>query len=468
MKHNELADKRIVAYSRVSTDLQDSDNQEATIERYAKRNGVVIQKWYKDNEGVNPRGDGLNRPQWERMYADAKAGQFDAILVSYQKRLGLIGHAFGHWIFMFKQEGVSIYDALGNNLSSQDSATIEKTTRDTIASQEWLIEHGIKILNARIKSGQEGDYHGGIPPYYCDVVCYDSTLTHEKYRFVYHNRTDKTQYIYNAEGEEIDKRDYFGKGNRPQKDKGDRLRLAPTMLKERLEITRMIFNWFYTESINLSQIAGRLNQKKIPALYRPYWTATGVKSFMLNPAVIGKPAQCKIASSRYAERYEDGCIDRRQETLIGLERTKENVKLEEWVMPDKEVFSPIIPEDVFWATRKKLLSNRRGASKPSRKAIAWLKGFVYCATCGRPLNFQDRKVKAKGKTFRYVPHYRCSTYQSKGNQFNSFGCQSNYIKASVLEELVEHYLMSTQQNIAMKPMLDKRNIAIEPMPVSPI
>ena len=350
---SELKVKQVVAYVRVSNDLQDSDNQEQTIKRYAAKNEITILEWYMDNEGTNPRGDGQGRKEFQRMYQDAKAGKFNAVLVAYQKRLGLIGHWFSYWVVEFGNEGVSLYDAAGNNLSKTDPATMEKTARDTVASTEWLIEQGKKMLNARITSGENGDYHGASPPYYCDVVCYDASLTMIKHRLVYHSRTDKTQYLYNSKGELVDTRQYCGRNNHPKKNTNDRLRLAPTIQKERIRITQQVFQWFHSESINLSQIAGRLNTEKIPGYFKPYWTIHGVKSILRNPAVIGKPAQCKITSARYSERYEDGRVDEK-ETNLGEKHKPIRCKPVDWVMPEKCIYDPIVDPEVFWAAVAKL------------------------------------------------------------------------------------------------------------------
>ena len=478
---NQLTDKRVVAYVRISNDGQDkgSNNQEGTINRYAERNGITILEWYKDNEGINPRGDGFDHPQFQRMYADAKQKKFNAVLCAYQERLGLIGHSFGYWVTELSKYGISLWDAQGQNLSNGDPATIEKTARDTIASQEWLIEHGIKMLNASISAGENGDYRGGVPPYYCDVVCYDANLARIKYRLVYDNRETKTQYLYNEDGAVMNTRTFtttytyndMGKKvahyDRPHKDFNDRLRLAPTMDERKLDITRRIFQWYNSESINFMQIAGRLNDMKIPAYYGGYWTPRGVKYLMLNPAIIGLPAQNKVTKAKQAQQYDDGHIGAQPEDVIGKKRAMETNQSADWCMPKEPIFPPIIEPSVFWTNYNKAQRTAvSGACKPSRTAEAWLKGFLYCAGCGCPMHFSNSGFRAKDKkTYRYVQSYRCGAYQRWG-RYNPYGCPPIFIAADVMEELVEHYLTAIQERASLDSAIEngKSTIQIEAVP----
>ncbi len=496
----EHKNKRWVVYVRISRDdtqEHGSESQEATIQRYADKCGIKLLEWYKDNEGYNPRGDGLDRPELQRMYADAQKKEFDCVLCAYQTRLGLLGRWLRYWISLFDIESVSFWDSKGNNLSTNDSATIERTTRVTLKDLEWLDEHAQKQLNERIRAGDIGDYRGGNVPYYCDVVCWDKDLTRKKYRIVYNSRLKKTQYIYNTknttEEEVIDEREFIAteiltevidkdgikrikrttKNSHPRKDSGsgDRMRLAPTRIKERIDTIQKMFEWYSQEEcISFQEIANRLNRMRIPTIFSNYWTAIAVRQLLTNEAVIGKPTSCKTSRSKYAKIGEYRTADKRSEPIIankGVHFPTERIHPDKWVRPMERVFDPIVPEDVFWKVQNKIKDRvqGQGTKKPSRDPSAWLRGFVYCVHCGLPMSFHNRKQKSTGNTFKYVPFYRCSAYQNRGRRTNPFKCNVNFVRAAELEGYVEDYLVSTQQKM---PMPSRGNVILESIMNLPI
>ena len=61
------------------------------------------------------------------------------------------------------------------------------------------------------------------------------------------------------------------------------------------------------------------------------------------------------------------------------------------------------------------------------------------------MHYAEIPIKSKGKTIKHTGYYRCGTYRTLGHSHNPFGCGHNAVKASVLENLVEHYLATTQQ-----------------------
>jgi hypothetical protein len=461
MREKQLSRKRWVAYVRISDDKQEhgSENQEGTIRRFASKNGITLLAWYSDNTGTNPRDTGERRPEFNRMKRDAIAGKFDAVLVAYQKRLGLLGLAWGHWLFEFKNLGVSFWDCKGHNLSSEDPDTIRMTANDTAESMSWLMEHATKEKEASITSGETGRYHGGCPPFFCDKVCYDPSLTRIKWRMIYHSQTEKTQIFYDEDTGEEKLRRHFTDKQCPHKDDKDHLRLQPTIQPGRLEITRQIFEWFNNECVSFQQIARRLDKMGVSASYSQSWTTECIKSILLNPAAIGRPAQGKASQAKYANTAGE------QEVVISSNKRGRCIKYEpkDWNMPEKPIFPPIVSEELFWAVREKMMSRRRGPKKPSRNSEAWLKGFLVCAGCGYPMYFHDRPIEDKNGTFmvknkRYkkVPSYRCSSYQSRGGHTNRYGCQANFVKHSVAEELVLQYLTSTLQKTAFDAEVENR------------
>ena len=231
---NTLTGKRIVAYCRISNDAQEggSENQEKAIERWAQKEGLTIRQWYKDNEGRNPRGDAQDRPQFQKMIADARAGFFDVIVVHYLKRLGLLGLKVFRYLDELNEHKVIVWSVQGNrSLSSGGPEDLLKMAQDTASSYDELQTNGDKFLNQKITAALEGRWSGGLIPFGLDVVCYGPDAQ-EKWRCVFYKRHRKGQEGHREKVYPDGRREqYRGKNNVPHKDKNDTLRLAPPFLK---------------------------------------------------------------------------------------------------------------------------------------------------------------------------------------------------------------------------------------------
>jgi site-specific DNA recombinase len=86
-------------YIRMSTDQQEASpaRQRAEIEGLAERTGYRVVAWYEDH-GLTGT-ESKNRPNFQRLLADAKKGKFRAILMYEQSRLSREDHfaAIQHW-----------------------------------------------------------------------------------------------------------------------------------------------------------------------------------------------------------------------------------------------------------------------------------------------------------------------------------------------------------------------------------
>jgi hypothetical protein len=90
------------------------------------------------------------------------------------------------------------------------------------------------------------------------------------------------------------------------------------------------------------------------------------------------------------------------------------------------------------------------APNPHRQADFWLQPFVHCAGCGKKM----RSVKVKnGKQKNFCKYYSCSTYSCYG-PLNEYGCQSNTVSKTLMEEVVEAYLKEARNKLAFDSRLD--------------
>jgi len=69
-----------VRYLRVSTDLQDEDNQIRAIDKFIADKGWLLVGTYRDH-GISAYKENIKRPQFEQMIVDAKKMQFQHIVV---------------------------------------------------------------------------------------------------------------------------------------------------------------------------------------------------------------------------------------------------------------------------------------------------------------------------------------------------------------------------------------------------
>jgi DNA invertase Pin-like site-specific DNA recombinase len=75
--------KHIALYVRVSSNLQDTKSQEPELERWAAAQGQSV-KWYRDKA----TGKTMDRPGWNKLEADIRAGEVAAIVCWRLDRLG--------------------------------------------------------------------------------------------------------------------------------------------------------------------------------------------------------------------------------------------------------------------------------------------------------------------------------------------------------------------------------------------
>ncbi len=98
-----------VGYIRMSTDQQQDSpaRQRQDIEALASRQGFRITRWYEDHGQTGTESS--KRREFQKLLGDAKAGTFQAVLLSEQSRMSRedIFDAMQHWR-KFRDAGVSI------------------------------------------------------------------------------------------------------------------------------------------------------------------------------------------------------------------------------------------------------------------------------------------------------------------------------------------------------------------------
>lgn len=442
--------RAIAAYIRVSSDKQDTERQEIRI----RATNLPIAFWFRDNVGKNPRDLPHKRPDFQRMLQAVEAGLIDTIVVDRQDRFGVANaHQWGKYISLLRDNETSLIDADGKVLSAEDDSTVLIGTIGALTSRREQKEKAHRNITAKLNKAKEGEYQGGYPPYGFDVVCFDAGGV-EKWRTVYVGKFKRFKVYPDGKREQFD-----GKGNSPRKDPTDKFFIRPSIETDRIDIVKQIFTWYAKEDISPRQIATRLNNLGVDAIYGNGWDKVRIQGILNNPAYVGFPTWNKNGSSRFAE-YVDGHILEVQNKKTGRKRAKSD-----YVKPTQPLYKHLIPQNTWEKVQHKL---HRASEEcraiprcPANTAELYLKPFLVCAHCGKHMH------ATMGRSTAYLwPSYFCSTYNKYGPS-NPTGCHCHRVRHLVLEKIVKAYLKETQPKIiqlleaadtgnleAAKPLLD--------------
>jgi DNA invertase Pin-like site-specific DNA recombinase len=284
----------VAAYIRVSSDKQDTTRQRESVEGAAQQLGFAIDHWFQDSEGKNSRDLPHKRLAFKRMMAAVERRELRLVIVDSQDRFGTRDAAqFGSFITHFRDNGCSLFDATGRDLSADDDGAVLTTTIGALTSTREQREKGRRCLGGMVEHAKRGHYVGGYPPYGLDVVCFGSDAK-EKWRSLYVGHFDRWKVYPNGTREH-----YKGKDNAPKKDREDVFHYRPSNDAARLRIVKDVFHWYATEAISPRQIATRLNELKINPIFGEQWDKMKILQLLRNPVYIGRPKWNKRAGSRF-------------------------------------------------------------------------------------------------------------------------------------------------------------------------
>ena len=137
--------KRAAIYTRVSSDQQATeervslDEQAKDCEAYAEERGYAIVKRYQDVES----GVSRTRPGFQRLQADARAGQFDVVLAWKSDRLARSGSAMGDLLdAVGRRVGVETVKETFNLQTAELMAAIAKMERQNFVERSLMGKKG--------------------------------------------------------------------------------------------------------------------------------------------------------------------------------------------------------------------------------------------------------------------------------------------------------------------------------------
>lgn len=340
-------------YARLSKDddlVGDSNSivhQKEILAKYAKEHGFTNIEFYVD-DGFS--GTNFNRPDFQRMMADAEEGKISTVIVKDMSRFGrdyiMVGYyteiSFSNLDIRF----IAINDNVDSNIQTENDLTPFKNVFN-----EWYARDTSKKIRAVFKAkGNSGKHLTTNPPF-----------GYKK------DPNDKDKWIIDDEA-------------------------AATV--------RRIFQ-MYVDGYRISEIGHKLTEEKVetPILY---YMNRGIKT----NARSEYPEIWDLMSIKYIlsqTAYAGHTVN--FQTAVKSYKTKKQIRLpkEDWIIY-RNTQEPIIDEKTF-ETVQQMRKVKRARTKYNEPNM--FSGLLYCADCGNHLTIQ--RVARNRK----MDNFSCATYRKK-------------------------------------------------------
>jgi DNA invertase Pin-like site-specific DNA recombinase len=440
--------RRTVAYIRVSTDAQETDRQVSAVNAWSRQHSIPIDEFIED---TGRRHEAKHRKGFQDLLRRCHAGEIGLVVIEQQDRLGYAdGPEFFHYVHLLRESDTALVAAVDNKvLTNHDMVSMVLGGLGASGSRDELVKASSRRLGKLVEMIRRGEWIGGWIPYATSVVCrsadgaerwrVESVGKHRRLRIFPDGRTEE----WNGRGEKC-----FPQGRMP----GDRLVLDRSTRPERLEVLRLAFRLFLADGLAYCNIARRLNRLG-PAYRHPHgpWYPGLVRSMLCNPVAIGRPGYNKQANSEYSE-FKDGAV--RFEPELKKRPNKDGVwkkihyrkrATQDWVLPDFDVFPPILedPED-FWRAQE--LLHRPGGSRTPRSDDLVYAAMVYCGHCNKRMVGWTATKGERGERHSYA----CATYRRHREhdpELNPTGCRLHRTRQSQIDRAVDAFLERTGRTL---------------------
>lgn len=340
-------------YARLSKDddlVGDSNSivhQKEILAKYAKEHGFTNIEFYVD-DGFS--GTNFNRPDFQRMMADAEEGKISTVIVKDMSRFGrdyiMVGYYTEIYFSNLDIRFIAINDNVDSNIQTENDLTPFKNVFN-----EWYARDTSKKIRAVFKAkGNSGKHLTTNPPF-----------GYKK------DPNDKDKWIIDDEA-------------------------AATV--------RRIFQ-MYVDGYRISEIGHKLTEEKVetPMLYYlnrgiktnarseypEIWDSMSIKYILDQTAYAGHTVNFQTAVKSY--------------------KTKKQIRLpkEDWIIY-RNTQEPIIDEKTF-ETVQQMRKVKRARTKYNEPNM--FSGLLYCADCGNHLTIQ--RVARNRK----MDNFSCATYRKK-------------------------------------------------------
>ena len=340
-------------YARLSKDddlVGDSNSivhQNEILAKYAKEHGFTNIEFYVD-DGFS--GTNFNRPDFQRMMADAEEGKISTVIVKDMSRFGrdyiMVGYYTEIYFSNLDIRFIAINDNVDSNIQTENDLTPFKNVFN-----EWYARDTSKKIRAVFKAkGNSGKHLTTNPPF-----------GYKK------DPNDKDKWIIDDEA-------------------------AATV--------RRIFQ-MYVDGYRISEIGHKLTEEKVetPILY---YMNRGIKT----NARSAYPEIWDLMSIKYIlsqTAYAGHTVN--FQTAVKSYKTKKQIRLpkEDWIIY-RNTQEPIIDEKTFEMVQQ-MRKVKRARTKYNEPNM--FSGLLYCADCGNHLTIQ--RVARNRK----MDNFSCATYRKK-------------------------------------------------------
>ena len=361
---------RVGLYLRMSDDKQEGsiERQRAGILPYCDRKNYVIVREYVD-EGIP--GDRMDRPDFQRLLADAGRGLFSRIVVDEPSRLSRSDPLtfLAEVARPLRDARVTVDSVSDGEQDWTDLASLILATVRADRSAGEVRTLSRRVLGGCLRALGAGGLPGGVPPY--GYVKQDARWEPDPIR------ADAVRYAFVR----------YDRGGIPLQELADELTARGYPPPERKQAKR----------------ARRARAKRTsqPAAEKRtlVWTWTGVRRILKNPQYTGSVVWGRRSQGKYTRlaggpgRADGG-------------RPSEKAAQEGWfVRPGSH--EALVSEEVFNRVQRRLSDHHRGGRGPRNLGAYLLSGLCRCGHCGRQL----AGVSMKGKRF-----YRCHPVDKDGRQ----------------------------------------------------
>lgn len=351
-----LYQMRVAFYARRSTDehqMASLDVQREEGARFVEREGGILSKDHVYLDDAISRAEFKKRPGLIAMLNAAKAGQFDAIVVRDESRLG--GDTF--------RSGLVIQDLLDSGARLFYYYTGEEVTLDGAVDKFMVAARSFAAELEREKTSQRTHEH---------------LMTKARRGLVVGGRV-------------------YGYDNVEVKEGDRRVRVEYKVNEAEAEIVREIFSR-YASGEGLRTIAKDLNVRRV-APPRAGKRGTGSWSYSSIYAMVRRDRYRGILVwGKQEKTYKGG-------TKVRVERAKD-----EWITTEAPTLR-IVDEDLWNAVQARNAEQARTVGTLARgpKARYLLSGIGRCAECGGPMRSDNGKV-----SYETVRVYNCAWHRDRG------------------------------------------------------
>lgn len=153
---------KAAAYARFSSDHQREESIEAqqrAINEFAAKNGIEIVAEYVDR-AYSARSD--QRPEFQQMIHDAKAGRFELVLVHKLDRFSRDRYDSAHYRHELKKHGVAVRSVIENLDDSPESVILQSVIEGM--NEYYSRNLARETMKGLKENAYSGKHTGGMPP----------------------------------------------------------------------------------------------------------------------------------------------------------------------------------------------------------------------------------------------------------------------------------------------------------------